>query len=324
MASRHLKVAFQMDPIEGIDIKVDSSFRIAFEAQKRGHTIYVYTPDRLSYEEGLLVASGHKITLQADSYSPIANSEFISDIHLEEMDVIWLRQDPPFDTAYITTTYLLDLVDNAVIFNDPFWVRNLPEKILVSRFKEFIPPTLISREPDRIRKFREKYKDIIIKPLYNNGGYGVFKITHNDPNLESLCEMLCSLSKEPFIIQQFLPAVADGDKRVILINGEVAGAINRVTTGNNVRSNMHVGGVAHDTTLTERDLMICDKISPMLKEKGLIFAGLDIIGGYLTEVNLTSPTGIQEIEYFRSINIAQTIWDHVETKVLDKSLDKIN
>ncbi|WP_373353960.1 glutathione synthase [Pseudoroseicyclus sp. CXY001] len=309
-----LKVAFQMDPIEGVDIDADSTFRIALEAQERGHEIFVYGPDKLAFQEGRVTARGRRAELRrvrGDHVSFGAEEE----VDLKAFDVVWLRQDPPFDMSYITSTHLLDLIHpGTLVVNDPFWVRNYPEKLLVLSFPELTPPTAIARDLATLRAFRAKHGDIIVKPLYGNGGAGVFKLHAEDGNLASLHEMFSQISREPLIAQKFLPAVAKGDKRVILVDGEPIGAINRVPQAGETRSNMHVGGRAEKVALTERDREICAAIGPLLKEKGQIFVGIDVIGDWLTEINLTSPTGLQELERFDGTNGAALIWDAIEAK----------
>lgn len=309
-----LKVAIQMDPIGSINIDGDSTFRIAEEAQKRGHRLFYYTPDRLSFREGRVMARGWPLELRrvkGDHFTLGAEQ----DIDLAEWDVVWLRQDPPFDMGYITTTHLLELIHpRTLVVNDPFWVRNYPEKLLVLRFPELTPPTTIARDLTTIRAFKEQHGDIILKPLYGNGGAGIFRLDPNDRNLASLHELFTGLSREPMIVQKFLPAVAKGDKRVILVNGEPVGAINRVPAEGETRSNMHVGGRPEKIALTERDREICAKIGPLLREKGQVFVGIDVIGDWLTEINVTSPTGIQELERFDGTNSAARIWETIEAK----------
>lgn len=310
-----MKIAFQMDPITGVDINADSSFRLAEEAQARGHELFYYGPDQLAYEEGRVTARGHWMTVQRVKDSPAVLGEQVA-VDLSEMDVIWLRQDPPFDMHYITTTHLLDrLKDDVLVVNDPFWVRNSPEKLLVLNFPDLTPPTAIARDLDVLRAFRAKHGDVIVKPLYGNGGAGVFKLGASDGNLSSLYEMFTGFSREPLIIQKYLPAVSKGDKRVILVDGEPVGAINRVPAAGEVRSNMHVGGRPEKVALTQRDLEICAAIGPELRDKGQVFVGIDVIGDWLTEINVTSPTGIQELERFDGINVAEKIWEAIERKL---------
>ena len=309
-----MKIAFQMDPIGPIDITADSTFRLAEEAQARGHDLFYYTPDKLSYAEGRVMARGHDLRVQrVQGDHAILGPE--RDVDLAEYDVVWLRQDPPFDMFYITTTHLLDrLAKTTLVVNDPFWVRNYPEKLLVLDFPDLTPPTTIARDLETIKAFKAKHSDVILKPLYGNGGAGVFRLDANDRNLTSLHELFTGFSREPLIVQKFLPDVSNGDKRVILVNGEPVGAINRVPAKGETRSNMHVGGRPEKIGLTERDLEICERIGPLLREKGQVFVGIDVIGDYLTEINVTSPTGIQELERFDGVNIAEKIWEAIEAK----------
>ena len=238
------------------------------------------------------------------------------EVDLAGFDVVWLRQDPPFDMNYITSTHLLDrLASHALVVNDPFWVRNYPEKLLVLDFPDLTPPTTVARDLDTIKAFKHKHSDVILKPLYGNGGAGVFRLDANDRNLTSLHELFTGFSREPLIVQKFLPDVSNGDKRVILVDGEPVGAINRVPAAGETRSNMHVGGRPEKISLSERDLEICAAIGPLLKEKGQVFVGIDVIGDYLTEINVTSPTGIQELERFDGVNIAEKIWEATEARV---------
>jgi len=307
-----LKVAIQMDPIGPINIDADSTFRLAEEAQARGHTLFYYTPDRLAYQNGRVTARGWPLTVQRVKGNHFAlGDEQVVD--LAEYDVVWLRQDPPFDMGYITTTHILDMIHpKTLVVNDPFWVRNYPEKLLVLQFPDLTPPTTIARDLRTLRAFREEHGDIILKPLYGNGGAGVFKLAGNDGNLASLFEMFAGISREPLIVQKYLPAVSKGDKRVILVDGEPVGAINRVPAEGETRSNMHVGGRPEKVALTPRDLEICARIGPLLREKGQIFVGIDVIGDWLTEINVTSPTGIQELERFDGVNIAARVWQAIE------------
>ena len=309
-----MKIAFQMDPIDGIDIDGDSSFRLAEEAQARGHELFYYTPDKLAYDRGRITARGWPLTVQrvkGDHFS--LGEERVAD--LSEFDVVWLRQDPPFDMFYITTTHLLQRVkDTTLVVNDPFWVRNFPEKLLILDFPELMPPTAIARDLGTIRAFKAEHGDVILKPLYGNGGAGVFHLPESDRNLSSLHEMFTGFSREPLIVQKYLPEIKDGDKRVILVDGEPVGAINRLPGKGEVRSNMHVGGRPEKVSLSDRDREICAIIGPRLREAGQIFVGIDVIGQYLTEINVTSPTGIQELERFDGTNVAGTIWDAIEAK----------
>lgn len=309
-----MKIAFQMDPISDVNIDADSSFRLAEEAQKRGHSLFYYAPDKLAYEEGRVTARGHDFTVQRVQGDHVALGAE-RPVDLADFDVIWLRQDPPFDMNYITTTHILDRMHpKTLVVNDPFWVRNYPEKLLVLDFPDLTPPTTIARDLETIKAFKAKHKDVILKPLYGNGGAGVFRLDANDRNLTSLHELFTSFSREPLIVQKFLPDVSNGDKRVILVDGEPVGAINRVPAKGETRSNMHVGGRPEKIGLSERDLEICARIGPLLKEKGQVFVGIDVIGDYLTEINVTSPTGIQELERFDGVNIAAIIWQAIEAK----------
>ena len=309
-----MKIAFQMDPIGDVNINADSTFRLAEEAQARGHTLFFYLPDSLAYQEGRITARGQDMTVQRVAEKPAILGE-MREVDLSEFDVVWLRQDPPFDMHYITLTHLLDRIsDTTLVVNDPFWVRNYPEKLLVLDFPDLTPPTTIARDLETIKAFKEKHGDVILKPLYGNGGAGVFKLTRDDRNLSSLHELFTGFSREPLIVQKFLPDVSKGDKRVILVDGEPVGAINRVPAEGETRSNMHVGGRPEKVGLTARDREICARIGGVLKEKGQVFVGIDVIGDYLTEINVTSPTGIQELERFDGVNIAAKIWEVIEAK----------
>ncbi|MEM1373912.1 MAG: glutathione synthase [Pseudomonadota bacterium] len=309
-----LNVAFQMDPIEDVDIDADSSFRLAEEAQARGHSLFIYTPDGLVFDEGIVKATGRAATVRREagnhvSFGPLETKP------LSAFDVVWLRQDPPFDMGYITTTHLLELVHpDTLVVNDPFWVRNFPEKLLVLRFPDLTPPTTIARSLSALRDFRDRHEDIIVKPLYGNGGAGVFRITPGDGNLASLHELFTGINREPLIAQKFLPDVSAGDKRIILVDGAPVGAINRVPADGETRSNMHVGGRPEKIGLTDREHEICAAIGPTLRDNGQIFVGIDVIGGWLTEINVTSPTGIQELERFDGINVAEKIWQAIEAR----------
>ncbi len=310
-----LKVAFQMDPIQSVNIDADSSFRLAEEAQARGHSLFFYTPNHLAFEEGRVTARGHDMVVRRERGNHVTLGER-RHVGLDEFDVVWLRQDPPFDMGYITTTHLLDHVHpRTLVVNDPFWVRNCPEKLLVLSFPDLIPPTTIARDLETLRAFKHAHGDIILKPLYGNGGAGVFRLDPNDRNLASLHELFTGMSREPLIAQKFIPDVSNGDKRIILVDGEPVGAINRVPAAGETRSNMHVGGRPEKSGLTERDLEICARIGPTLREKGQIFVGIDVIGRYLTEINVTSPTGIQELERFDGRNIAALVWEAIENRL---------
>ena len=309
-----LKIAFQMDPIGPIDIDADSTFRIAEEAQLRGHELFYYTPDMLAYQEGRITATGCPLTVKREKGNHFSLGEK-TEADLADMDVVWLRQDPPFDMGYITTTHLLDRIHpDTLVVNDPFWVRNYPEKLLVLDFPDLTPPTTVARDLETIKAFKAKHGTVILKPLYGNGGAGVFKLTEADNNITSLHELFSGINREPLIVQKFLPDVSNGDKRVILVDGEPVGAINRVPAKGETRSNMHVGGRPEKVALTARDIEICERIGPLLREKGQVFVGIDVIGDYLTEINVTSPTGIQELERFDGTNVAKKIWQAIEAK----------
>ncbi|MGR3469287.1 MAG: glutathione synthase [Shimia sp.] len=308
-------VAFQMDPMEDVDIKADSSFHLAMTAQERGYSLYEYGPGDLAFLAGQVVARMRpmRLTRAEGEHVEFGPSEVRP---LAEMDVVWLRQDPPFDMAYITSTHLLDLArPETLIVNDPFWVRNHPEKLLVLSFPDLIPPTAIARDLEMLRAFRDEHRDIIVKPLYGNGGAGVFRLQDGDTNLSSLYEMFTQISREPLIAQKFIPDVSAGDKRIILVDGEPIGAINRVPAEGETRSNMHVGGRPEKVALTERDREICEAIGPTLRDHGQIFVGIDVIGRYLTEINVTSPTGLQELDRFDGIDSAGAIWDAIEARL---------
>lgn len=309
-----LRVACQMDPIEHIDIRGDSTFALLLEAQRRGHELFYYTPPNLALIEGKLMARGTDLSVkdQAGNHFKLGEKR-VED--LAEWDVVMLRQDPPFDMAYITTTHLLERIQNTtLIVNDPAHVRNAPEKVWVLDFLDLMPPTIVTRQLDDVLAFRRQYKDIIVKPLYGNGGAGVFRLKPDDGNLSSLVELFQTVFREPFMVQEFRPEVKAGDKRIILIDGEVAGAINRVPQKNETRSNLHVGGTAKAVKLTKRDREICERLSPELKRRGLIFTGIDVIGSFLTEINVTSPTGIRQVKAFGGEDIAKLFWDAVEAK----------
>ena len=309
-----LKVAIQMDPVAGIDINGDSSFALALEAQARGHMLFYYLPQHLSLRENEVIAKGHALTVrrEAGNHFTLGGQETV---HLREFDTVLMRQDPPFDMGYITATHILEHIHPAtLVVNDPGQVRNAPEKLLVTNFPELMPATLITNDPEEVRAFRARHRDIIIKPLYGNGGEGVFRVTPEDENLNSLMDVFSQFYREPMIVQKYLPDVRRGDKRIILVDGEPVGAINRVPAKGETRSNMHVGGRPEPTELTARDREICAAIGPTLKRNGLIFVGIDVIGPYLTEINVTSPTGIQEVKRFGGADIAALIWDAIESR----------
>jgi len=309
-----LSVAIQMDHIAAIDIDGDSTFVLALEAQRRGHQIYHYLPEQLAFVDGRVLALAQPLEVRQElgNHFSLGNQ---GTLDLADMDVVLLRQDPPFDMGYITTTHLLDHIHpKTLVVNDPEEVRNAPEKLFVARFPDLMPPTMIASDRDRIIAFREEYKDIILKPLYGNGGAGVFHVTPGDENLNALLEMFTEFYREPVIAQKYLPEVRKGDKRIILIDGEPAGAINRIPAEGEARSNMHVGGIAKKADLNAREKEICAAIGPDLKARGLIFVGIDVIGDYLTEINVTSPTGLQEINRFDDVCLESDIWDVIEAK----------
>ena len=310
-----LKVAVQMDPIEGIDIKGDSTFALMLEAQARGLSIFVYHADSLALRDGKLTATGQDMKLRDEVGRHFEAGEMRS-ADLSDFDTVLMRQDPPFDMNYITYTHMLEAIHpKTLVVNDPAEVRNAPEKLYVLQYTGFMPPTLISRDPARLAAFRAEYGDIILKPLYGNGGAGVFRLAHGDENFASLMELFTQSFREPFIAQQYLPDVKQGDKRIILVEGEPVGAINRVPAAGETRSNMHVGGKPVPTELTDREREICAAIGPDLKRRGLIFVGIDVIGGYMTEINVTSPTGIREVKKFGGADIAALVWDAIANRI---------
>ena len=307
-------VAIQMDPIEYIDINGDSSFAMALEATRRGHTLYHYQPKDLSFHDRKVLARVQALGVRREvgNHFTLGAPELVD---LSEMDVVLMRQDPPFDMSYITATHILEHIHpKTLVVNDPANVRNAPEKLFVTHFDNVMPPTLITKDRERILEFREKHKDIIVKPLFGNGGAGVFHLKPDDENLNALLELFSEMYREPVIVQKYLPEVRQGDKRVILIDGKPVGAINRIPAAGEARSNMHVGGRAEKVGLTRRDEEICEIIGPTLAEKGLIFVGIDVIGHYLTEINVTSPTGLQELGRFENRSIEADLWDVIESK----------
>ncbi|MEO1493259.1 MAG: glutathione synthase [Pseudomonadota bacterium] len=309
-----LNVAIQMDPIGAIDIHGDSTFRLALEAEARGHSLFYYHVEDLVWSHGKVQATGWDLTVRRVEGDHYELGERRT-VDLSDWDVVLLRQDPPFDMSYITNTHLLEMIHpETLVVNDPFWVRNCPEKILVLEFLDLMPPTMVARSLDAIKAFRAEHGDVILKPLYGNGGAGVFRLKPDDNNIVSLHEMFTGINREPLMVQKFLPDVSAGDKRVLIIDGEVVGAINRVPQAGETRSNMHVGGRPEKIDLTDRDREICDRLGPLLKERGLIFTGIDVIGRHLTEINVTSPTGIQELERFDGVNVAALIWDAIERR----------
>ena len=309
-----LAVAIQMDPIEAIDIQGDSTFVLALEAQRRGHGLFHYLPQHLSLKDGRVYAQMRPLEVRREKGNHCTLGAPQS-VDLATADVVLMRQDPPFDMSYITATHLLEHVHpETLVVNDPVHVRNAPEKLFVTHFAELMPPTLITSDKREVEAFRAEHRDIIVKPLFGNGGAGVFHIGPEDENLNALLELFTNLYREPIIVQRYLPEVRQGDKRIILIDGRPAGAINRVPAKGEARSNMHAGGKATKSQLTNREVEICEAIGPALKERGLIFVGIDVIGDYMTEINVTSPTGLQEINRFDDTCLEAEIWDVIEER----------
>ncbi len=309
-----LKVAVQMDPIERINIRGDSTFALLLEAQARGHNLSYYTPDRLAQVQGRVFASVQPLTVR-DTLGDHYTLGELRRIELTELDVILLRQDPPFDLAYITTTHLLERVHpKTLVVNDPAHVRNAPEKIFVNEFPDLMPPTLITRDLAEIKAFRAEHGDIVMKPLYGHGGGAVFRVTRDDLNFGSLYDMFAVTFREQWVVQAWLPAVKEGDKRIILVDGEFAGAVNRVPAADDLRSNMVRGGAPKATDLTARERHICERLGLHLRARGLLLVGIDVIGDYLTEINVTSPTGIRAVRNVGGPDIAKLVWDKIEGK----------
>jgi len=307
-----LNVAVQMDPIERINIRGDSTFALLLEAQARGHSLAYYTTDRLALRGKDVFAAVRPLKVQDVEGSHFALGDETR-VELKSFDVILMRQDPPFDLAYITATHLLERLQPAtLVVNDPGHVRNAPEKVFVTLFPELMPPTLITRDLGEIRAFRAEHGDIVMKPLYGHGGGAVFRVTADDLNFGSLYDMFSTTFREPWVVQKWLPDVKRGDKRIILVDGEFAGAVNRVPAADDLRSNMVRGGAAQATELTPREREICARLGPALRERGLLFTGIDVIGDYLTEINVTSPTGIRAIRKLGGPDIAALIWDKIE------------
>lgn len=312
------KLALQMDPLESLNHGWDSSLLLAYEASERGYNLFHYLPSNLSLTPKGLIAHGVFFTVSADGLT-ITQSEKQT-LSLEEMDVLMIRQDPPFDMPYITTTYLLEhLKDKVCLINNPSAIRDHPEKILMTHFKDLIPPTLISNTQSDIEAFRKEYGDVVIKPLYDGGGFGVIHLRKEDTSLSALLELHDRLSKAPLIIQKYLPDVIKGDKRIMLFNGQYAGGINRIPATGEFRSNMRIGGIGQKLHMTKRDHEICETVGPFLKEQGLFFTGIDVIGDYLTEINVTSPTGLRGVNKFDQTQIEKRFWDEVETSLLSNT-----
>ncbi|MBL8589365.1 MAG: glutathione synthase [Methylobacteriaceae bacterium] len=309
-----LDVAVQMDPIEAINIAGDSTFALMLEAQRRGHRLRYYTPDSLSLSGEKLTAMTRAVTVRDEKGDHFTAGD-AEKTDLSTMDVVLLRQDPPFDMHYVTTTHLLERIHpKTLVVNDPASVRNAPEKMFVMEFPQLMPPTLITRDRAEIEIFRKTHGDIVMKPLYGNGGAAVFKVSWKDPNFGSLYDLFRATWREPWVCQAFLPKVSEGDKRIILVDGAAAGAVNRVPAENDIRSNMVRGGAAMPTDLTPREKEICATIGPHLKARGLIFVGIDVIDGHLTEINVTSPTGLRAIKRLGGPDLAAAIWDVIEAK----------
>ncbi len=313
-----LAVAIQMDPIETINIDADSTFVLALEAQRRGHALFHYLPRQLFYREGRVYARARPLQVRRErgNHASLGEAQILD---LATLDVILMRQDPPFDMSYITATHLLEHVHpNTLVVNDPVHVRNAPEKLFVTHFDSLLPPTLITADRAEVLEFRKAHREIIIKPLFGNGGAGVFHVTEGDENLNALLEMFTQLYREPVIVQRYVPEVRQGDKRIILVDGDPVGAIDRVPAAGEARSNLHVGGTAMKAVLTTRDREICEAIGPALKSRGLVFVGIDVIGNYLTEINVTSPTGLQEINRFDGVKLEEKVWDAIETRFAEQ------
>ncbi len=314
---KKLNIAIQMDPLEKLNLRGDTTFALGLEAQERNFNLYHFTPNDLFYEDEKVFANIKKLNLFIENGYEKYNYEKIKTENLLNVDIILMRQDPPFDLSYITATHILDKISNkTLVINDPFEVRNAPEKIFVTQFEKIMPKTMITRDIESIKNFREQYKDIVIKPLYGNGGEGVFRVKYNDENFNTIIEVFLKKHKEQFVVQEYIADVRNGDKRIILIDGDIIGAVNRIPAKGDSRSNMHVGGTPKKTSLTNNDRKICKTISPFLKEKGLFFVGIDVIGKYITEINVTSPTGIREINKFNNIKIEKIFWDKLEKKFL--------
>ena len=314
MAAMSLKIAVQMDPIERINIKGDSTFALLLEAQKRGHALSYYTPDRLALLDGHVFATVASLSVRdkAGDYFTLGDPRRVE---LTAFEVVLLRQDPPFDLAYVTTTHMLERVHpKTLVVNDPAQVRNAPEKMFVTEFPDLMPPTLLTRDLAEIKAFRAAHGDIVMKPLYGHGGGAVFRLTRDDLNFGSLYDMFSVTFREPWVVQKYLPAVKQGDKRIILVDGDYAGAVNRIPAADDLRSNMVRGGSPAATDLTKREREICARLGPELRARGLLFVGIDVIGDYITEINVTSPTGIRAVKNVGGPDIAALVWDKIEAK----------
>lgn len=315
-ASKPLRIAIQMDPIEHVNIEGDSTFAMAEEAQIRGYEIFVYQVETLSWQEGKVSARAKPAKVQRVKGDHVSLGEEVVLDLAEDVDVVLMRQDPPFDMSYITAAHLLEfLKGKTLVVNDPFWVRSSPEKIVPLLFPDLMPPTLVSRDVTTIKAFQVEHQDIVVKPLFGNAGAAVFRIKPEDGNLGALLDLFFTTSRDPIMVQAFVPGVFEGDKRIILVDGEPVGAINRVPKGNDIRSNLAVGGTAHPVDLSEADLAICRAIGPTLKQRGLLFVGIDVIAGRLTEINVTSPTGALALKAFSGVNAVSLMWDAIERKL---------
>jgi len=315
-ASKPLRIAIQMDPIEHVNIEGDTTFAMAEEAQIRGYEIFVYQVETLSWQEGKVSARAKPAKVQRVKGDHVSLGEEVVLDLAEDVDVVLMRQDPPFDMSYITAAHLLEfLKGKTLVVNDPFWVRSSPEKIVPLLFPDLMPPTLVSRDVTTIKAFQVEHQDIVVKPLFGNAGAAVFRIKPEDGNLGALLDLFFTTSRDPIMVQAFVPGVFEGDKRIILVDGEPVGAINRVPKGNDIRSNLAVGGTAHPVDLSEADLAICRAIGPTLKERGLLFVGIDVIAGRLTEINVTSPTGALALKAFSGVNAVSLMWDAIERKL---------
>jgi glutathione synthase len=313
-AQMSLNVAVQMDPIERINIGGDSTFALLLEAQARGHSLAYYTPDQLVMYDGKVSATVRTVSVrdQTDDHFTLGEARFVA---LTSFDVVLLRQDPPFDLAYITSTHMLERIQpQTLVVNDPAQVRNAPEKVFVTEFPDLMPPTLVTRDLAAIKRFRAEHGDIVMKPLYGKGGEAVFRLAREDLNFGSLYDLFAATFREPWVVQKYLPAVKEGDKRIILVDGEFAGAVNRIPAADDLRSNMVRGGVPKATDLSAREREICARLGPALRERRLLFVGIDVIGGFLTEINVTSPTGIRAVKKFGGADIAALIWDKIEAQ----------
>lgn len=315
-ASKPLRIAIQMDPIEHVSIEGDTTFAMAEEAQIRGYEIFVYQVETLSWQEGKVSARAKPAKVQRVKGDHVSLGEEVVLDLAEDVDVVLMRQDPPFDMSYITAAHMLEfLKGKTLVVNDPFWVRSSPEKIVPLLFPDLMPPTLVSRDVTTIKAFQAEHQDIVVKPLFGNAGAAVFRIKPEDGNLGALLDLFFTTSRDPIMVQAFVPGVFEGDKRIILVDGEPVGAINRVPKGNDIRSNLAVGGTAHPVDLSEADLAICRAIGPTLKERGLLFVGIDVIAGRLTEINVTSPTGALALKAFSGVNAVSLMWDAIERKL---------